>query len=223
MTGVLGWSSQDAHGIAAEQKPEPSGVQAGLLAGTRVATSHGWRSVQALCAGDRLVTFDGGLQPLSGVSRHALWTGESACPPQFWPLEVQRGVLGNRAPLRIMPRQVVMIESDLAEARWGDPFVLLAGEALEVAPGVVRVSPDPAAEVIVLHFEKEQVVFGENGLMALCPAFCDLLDYGKERAGPRYDVLPLAEARALVLAMAGTGASTTPVDAMMPPAPWLRA
>jgi hypothetical protein len=220
---MLGWFGIKERGAARPQEAEPLSVQSGLLSGTRVATGHGWRPVQALCAGDRVVTFDAGVQPLCGVTRHPVWTGESACPQRFWPLDVGRGVMGNRAPLRIMPHQVVMIESDLAETLWGDPFALLPGLALEAAPGVARVPPGPAAEVVVLHFESEQVIFAENGLMALCPASCDLLDYARERAGPRYDVLPLIEARGLVLAMARMGAPVPVQDGVVPPGPWVQA
>jgi len=221
--GMLGWFGISERGAARTLEAEPVGVQSGLLSGTRVATGHGWRPVQALCAGDRVVTFDAGVQPICGVSRHPVWTGESACPSRFWPLEVGRGVLGNRAPLRVMPHQVLMVESDMAETLWGDPFALLPGVALEAAPGVARVMPDPGSEVVVLHFESEQVIFAENGLMALCPASCNLLDYAQERAGPRYDVLPLTEARGLVLAMARmNGLTAAPRDAALSD-PWVRA
>lgn len=220
---MLGWFVSGESGALQSQDAEPTGVQSGLLSGTRVATGHGWRPVQALCAGDRIVTFDAGVQPLCDVTRHPVWTGSGSCPARFWPLDVERGVLGNRAPLRIMPHQVVMIESDLAETLWGDPFALLPGAALEAAPGVARVPPDPGAEVVVLHFESEQVVFAENGLMALCPASCDLLDYVSDRAGPRYEVLPLPEARGLVLAMARMGASAARVEERRPLSPWVSA
>jgi hypothetical protein len=219
--GMLGWFGISERGAARTQVEEPAGVQSGLLSGTRVATGHGWRPVQALCAGDRVVTFDAGVQPLCGVTRLPVWTGEGACPSRFWPLDVGRGVLGNRAPVRVMPHQVLMLESDLAETLWGDPFALLPGVALEALPGVTRVPPTQGAEVVVLHFESEQVIFAENGLMALCPASCNLLDYAQERAGPRYHVLPLAEARGLVLAMARLETSTTLQDGVTPPGPWV--
>ena len=211
-TGMLGWIGMGAGRAATEQMAEPSGVKSGLLSGTRVATGHGWRPVRALCAGDLVVTFDAGVQPLTGVMRHRLWTGESACPPRFWPLELSRGVLGNRAPLRIMPHQAVMVESDLAETLWGDPFALLPGAALDAMPGVDRVPPEPGAEVVLLQFETEQVVFAEHGLMVLCPSSRDLLEYGLGPEQVSYEVLPIVEARGLVLAMARIGALGHPVS-----------
>lgn len=40
-----------------------------LLSGTRVATVMGWRAVEALAAGDVVLTFDSGLQKLTEVRR----------------------------------------------------------------------------------------------------------------------------------------------------------
>jgi len=194
---------------------DPDGVMTGLVSGTRVATANGWRTVEALTEGDHVLTFDNGLQPLSNVSRKPLWTGSHACPQRFWPIELASGALGNRGALTIMPHQAVMLESDMAETIWGDPFALLPAAALEGGNGVSRVPPAPDAEVTVLHFDEDQVVFAEHGLMFLCPSSRDLLDYalGQEE-GPPYSVLPLNEARRLTMALEG-GAVFAPNDAVL--------
>ncbi|WP_297771935.1 Hint domain-containing protein [uncultured Roseovarius sp.] len=196
---MLGWIGTRADGSPAWQDDEPVAVQSGLLHGTRVATGQGWRPVQALCAGDLVVTFDAGMQPLTGVTRHPVWTGGAPCPSQFWPLELSRGTLGNRGPVRIMPRQAILIESDLAETLWGDPFALLPGAALSDLHGVHRVTPGPGAEVVALHFETQQIVFAEHGAMFLCLPSRGLLDYaGSDDAAWSYQVLSLDQARLLV-------------------------
>lgn len=204
---MLGWNATGTDRFVTEQAAESKGVLSGIVSGTRIATGHGWRPVQALCAGDLVVTFDAGVQPLAGVTRHQIWTGDMLCPPRFWLLEVPCEVLGHRAPLRIMPHQAVLIESDLAETLWGDPFALLPGVALEDMEGVGRVPPEPDAEVVVLHFEADQVVFAEHGPMFLCPSARGLLDDtpNPEKA-VRYEVLPLSEAQVLVAAMGWDGA-----------------
>ena len=193
---------------------DPDGVMTGLVSGTRVATATGWRAVEALTAGDRVLTFDNGLQPLSRVTRQPLWTGTYACPQQFWPLELACGALSNLGSLTIMPHQAVMLESDMAETIWGDPFALLPATALDGADGVSRVPPAPDTEVTVLHFDEEQVVFAEHGLMFLCPSSRDLLDYalGADEQ-PQYSVLPVSEARRLTMALEA-GAVFAPNDAL---------
>ncbi|MDT8328289.1 MAG: Hint domain-containing protein [Roseovarius sp.] len=199
---MLGWigskTGKPIHGMVQEL----GGVMTGLVSGTRVATAIGWRPVEALTAGDRVLTFDNGLQPLVDVNRQPLWSGKNACPQNFWPLELARGALGNRGSLTILPHQVVMLESDTAEEIWGDPFALLPALALDGANGVSRVPPARDAEVSVLHFEEEQVVFAEHGLMFLCPSSRDLLDYAfTPEDALAYCVLPINEARRLTMAL----------------------
>src|SRR6056297_474105 len=172
---MLGWSELEtnrdtARADAADVSGAPRAAQSGLLSGTRVATAFGWRPAQALAAGDRVLTFDHGLQPLADVTRHPVWAGGTACPQRFWPLDIARGVLGNRGPFRIMPGQAVMIESDLAESIYGDP-----------------------------------------GVMFLCPATRDLLDYALGATpAVTYDILPPADAQRLTAAMDRAGGVPSP-------------
>jgi len=177
---------------------EPTGIMTGLVEGTRVATAMGWRPVEAIAMGDKVLTFDAGLQRVTEVLRDPLWSGESACPRRFWPLEVPRGALGNRTVIRVLPDQAMLLESDAAEALYGDPFALLAGEVLEGIRGIVRVPPKRDQYVVVLHFAEDQVVFDETGALFFAPSSRDLLDRAmRDDEGPLYTVLPPDEARAL--------------------------
>ncbi|MFN3208405.1 MAG: Hint domain-containing protein [Roseovarius sp.] len=196
---MFGWKSaagkhdsfEDANGTA---------VKSGLISGTKVATGMGWRPVEAIAEGDRVLTFDGGLQMITKVSRIRLWSGQDICPRQFWPLEVPAGALGNREVMHVLPGQNIMVESDAAEDLYGDPFTLLPVEAIEGLHGVRRVAPEWGIEVIVLHFAADQVVFADNGALFLCPAFADMVDAAfAEMAQPFYSVLSMDEARFLAV------------------------
>lgn len=220
---MLGWIGSITEKPIREAAPtgmaqEPGGVMAGLVSGTKVATATGWRPVEALTSGDRILTFDNGLQPLSCVRRQPLWNGNQACPQKYWPLELARGALGTRGAFSILPHQVIMLESDAAEAIWGDPFALLLAVALDGADGVSRVPPAPDAEVIALHFNEEQVVFAEHGLMFLCPSSHDLLDYALNlQDASAYTVLPINEARRLSTTLEAA-AAFAPNDPIFAPA-----
>ncbi|MEQ8902697.1 MAG: Hint domain-containing protein [Roseovarius sp.] len=214
---MLGWSDLEPNreAGATDVTGAPQAAQSGLLSGTRVATAFGWRPVQALAAGDRVLTFDHGLQPLADVTRRLVWTGSTVCPQRFWPLEVARGVLGNRGHFRIMPGQAVMIESDLAEAMYGDPFALLPALALTQMTAVDRRPPPDGAEVVLLHFEETQVVFADHGMMFLCPATRNLLDYALGAAPDDvYEILSPADAQRLIAAIDGAGAIPSPVEGL---------
>ncbi len=175
-----------------------TGVMTGLSVETKVASSMGWRKVDALTEGDRVLTFDAGMQPISKISRLQLWNGDGPCPDRFWPLEVPAGALGNRELMRLLPNQSVMIESDAAEEVYGDPFTLIPAAALEGLNGIRRAQPDPGFEVYILHFESDQVVFGNSGALFFCPSARDMLDHAFNTVEQStYIVRPLMEARVL--------------------------
>lgn len=172
-------------------------VMSGLVSGTRVATERGWQPVQRVSAGDRVLTFDAGLQRVTRVTRHG-FPEPGACPLAFWPIEVPEGVLGNREVMHLMPQQTIMVESDTAEDLYGDPFSLLPAAAMDALTGSRRVPPQDGFEVVRLHFATEQVVFARDGLLFLCPSSRDMVAAAWEAPqDPLYAILPLDEARFL--------------------------
>ena len=174
------------------------GVQSGIVAGTKVATSLGWRPIEAVAKGDKVLTFDGGLQVVTGVTRRKLWNGETPCPTRFWPLEVPAHALGNLETMYLLPSQGVMVESDAAEEMLGDPFALIPAKALEGLREIAPVAPRGEMEIICLHFEEDHVVFANSGALFHCPAERDLLnDVFEAPIEAAYQVLPMEEALAL--------------------------
>lgn len=174
------------------------GVQSGIVAGTKVATSIGWRPIEAITEGDKVLTFDGGLQVVTGVSRRKLWNGEAACPQRYWPLEVPAHALGNLDVMYLLPSQGVMVESDAAEEMLGDPFALIPAKALEGLRDIAPVAPRHDMEIVCLHFAEDQVVFANSGALFFCPAETDLLNdvFGAPKTSD-YQILPMAEALSL--------------------------
>ena len=196
-----------------------SGVMTGLAVTTKVASTMGWRKVEALTEGDKVLTFDAGMQPITKITRQQLWHGEATCPQRFWPLEVAAGALGNRDAMTLLPNQSVMIESDAAEEVYGDPFTLIPAAALEGVNGIKRVEPNTGFEVITLHFENDQVVFGNSGALFFCPAARDLLAHAFEPVEQStYVVRPLREARVLAKGVQAATAAIcdlTPCESMV--------
>ena len=205
---MLGWfsafSGEDRFepGMGALDRDGLAGGDAGLVVGTRIATATGWRPVEAIAAGDRVLTFDAGLQTVTRVERLRLWSEDDPCPQQFWPMEVPAGALGNRERMLILPGQNIMLESDTAEDLYGDPFSLIPAGAMEGVRGIDRVPPEQDVEIVLLHFPEEQVVFAENGALFLCPASLDMIECAREEsARPFYSVLSMDEARFLAVRM----------------------
>lgn len=204
---MFGWmsarSEQKNYGAAGfgGSGQDTGSLEAGLLSGTRVATAMGWRPIEAIAEGDKVLTFDAGLQTIQKISRIKLWSEDEVCPRQFWPLEIPAGALGNRDLMHVLPGQSVMIESDVAENLYGDPFSLIPAEAVEGTNGVERVPPQGDVEVILLHFAEDQIVFANNGALFLCPACHDILQAAAtpEDTQSHYAILSMDEARFLAV------------------------
>lgn len=176
----------------------------GIVAGTIVATPMGWRPIEAVIAGDSVMTFDGGMQRVQAVSRSILWMDQDAeCPESMWPLAIPAGLIGNRRELVLLPEQNIVLESDAAEEAFGDPFALVPAMALLDLPGVERQRPEKMVEVIQLAFENDQVIFADVSALVFCPAsvagepisLAHLIEDAAGHSG--YQVLSMQDARLL--------------------------
>ena len=166
----------------------------GLVAGTKVATTAGWRQVEMVKAGDKVLTFDAGLQRVAHVTREKLWS-QGRCPQQMWPLFVPEGALGNQQPMMVLPQQPLMIESDVTEEVYGDPFVLIPAAALDGYRGIERIEPEVEIEVVTLHFEHDQVIFTAPGALYFCASQATAADFDPEQGlNGDYNVLSIADA-----------------------------
>ncbi|MCG6901150.1 MAG: Hint domain-containing protein [Rhodobacter sp.] len=145
-------------------------MASGLVAGTMVATPHGWRPVEAIVTGDLVLTFDRGLQPVRAITRGVNWSGDLPCPTSLWPLTVPAGALGNQDPMTLLPEQCVMVESDAGDVLFDDPFTLLSAAELHGFRGILRGMPDAELEVIQLQFDDDEVVFANAGALVFCPS-----------------------------------------------------
>ncbi|HEY9040027.1 MAG TPA: Hint domain-containing protein [Roseovarius sp.] len=166
---MFNWFRADATGGAADTVAGRGVGETGLLGAVRVATTTGWRSVRRIVPGDRVLTFDCGMQTVAAIQSEPLWEGEAPCPDSLWPVEVPAGALGNRNLMYLAADQAVLVESDAAEALTGDPFALIPARSLIGVRGMCRVPPPPDAEVTILQFEVEQIVFANSGAMLHCP------------------------------------------------------
>ncbi|WP_204113797.1 Hint domain-containing protein [Shimia biformata] len=168
------------------------GAGCGLVEGTLVATDHGWVPIETVEAGERILTFDGGMQQCVAMIRDQIWSGPS-CPDELWPLRVKRDTIGNRHDMLVMPAQGVLIESDTVTDAFGDPFAVIPGAALEVLQGVTRQEPRASVELFMPVFGEDQMVFADNGALLFCQTHWGLAAGILPRYGVagNYNMLPL--------------------------------
>jgi len=172
----------------------------GILAGSLVATSDGWAEVESLAPGDSLLTFDAGPQRLAEVRHARMSMPATDWPIAHWPLQVPAQALSNRQALRILPGQLILIESDIAETMFGDPFALLPARALEPWRAIMPCPPHAGETAYFLAFEREQLVYVNGGALLHCPAQIEQ-DFMAEGQGSPYVPLSLASARELIAAI----------------------
>lgn len=187
----------ETSGAVGAGRPRRS-VHAGMISGTRVATQHGWCDVTKVVPGDRVLTFDEGLQVVQSVRQENVSQFLGECL-----LEVPASALGNRESVFLVASQNVMVESDTAEELFGDPFALIPALALEGMRGIRRVVSPKEARIVTLEFEQDQVVFANIGALFLCPSSqaVDIVQAAQSGA-TLYEPLPMSEACLLVEALA---------------------
>ncbi|RDC72401.1 hypothetical protein DLJ49_10850 [Rhodovulum sp. 12E13] len=188
--------------VAPRKGRAQSADAAGLVGTTRIATPTGWCRADDLGAGDRVVTFDSGVQTVRSVARRLVPGPRSGAEAL---LRLPAGLIGNAAPLLVGPGQGVMIESDLAEAAWGDPFALVPAASLAGLPGVAEVLPEAPLVVVSLGFEADEMVFAEGQALVQCAGAWSqpaTLDDAATASPPRYAMLGAGEARMLAASLA---------------------
>ncbi|MFV0512604.1 MAG: Hint domain-containing protein [Jhaorihella sp.] len=95
---------------------------AGLLSGMDVATDRGWRKVDMLRVGDKVLTFDRGPQPLVDIQRESVHPGGRAAGDAICPIRVPKGALNNDTDIWLMPDQGLLVESETVRDVLDDPF-----------------------------------------------------------------------------------------------------
>ncbi|WIY25334.1 Hint domain-containing protein [Parasedimentitalea psychrophila] len=188
-----------ASGLGTEL-PLVSTGQGGLLAGTHVASNLGWRPVEALSVGDRVLTFDHGMQEITELHRETILMPEEILMDPQCPMFVPQDALHNRVPMWVMPDQGILVESDLAEDAQGDPFVVVPACALEGYRGIHRAAAGQCLQLVMPRFAQDQVIYLEAGLLAFSATPFSILESAAPRDG-LYRVLQQDAARDLITDM----------------------
>jgi hypothetical protein len=131
-----------------------------FAAGTRLATPDGWRPIEDLGIGDRLMTQDHGLQAVR-------WMGRATCRASgaLVPVRIAAGALGYGLPCRdllVSPQHRMLLRSRIAARMTGQREVLVPAKKLLGLPGVTLA--DDLATVTYLHlmFDQHEIIFAEG-------------------------------------------------------------
>lgn len=132
--------------------------------GTLVATIRGEVAVENLREGDRVFTRDNGIQTLAWAGKRQLSGQELVNNPEFNPIYIKAGALGNDVPERDMvvsPSHRMLISSSMSEVLFGEREVLVAAKYLTGLDGVTQVAAS-SVEYIHLMFEQHEIILADG-------------------------------------------------------------
>ncbi len=87
-----------------------------FAAGTRIGTPEGPVAVEALNAGDRVVTKDGRIEPIVWIGQRSVDCTRHPRPETVWPVRVSAGAFGENVPIRnlhLSPDHAVFVSDAL--------------------------------------------------------------------------------------------------------------
>ena len=132
--------------------------------GTQIATMRGEISAQNLKEGDKILTRDNGMQTLAWVGKRKLYAQELAIRPEFNPIYIKAGALGDNVPERdlvVSPNHRMLISSRVSDYLFGEREVLVAAKYLTGLDGVEQV-PSTGVEYIHLMFENHEIILADG-------------------------------------------------------------
>jgi len=168
--------SQNADLVKSRVRPKTGG----FLPATLVETDAGFVQARSLKAGDKVYTFDGGIQEVRRV-KHSV-------PRLTAMMHVPAGALGNDRDLNLPADQLVALDLDAAEILFDMPVVVAKLVSLAGYKGIIPAMPQRLARVH-LEFEEEELIWSECGM---------LLHSGSETEENAFYQLSLTETRSLV-------------------------
>ncbi len=132
--------------------------------GTLIATPNGEVCVEALKAGDQIITRDNGIQTLRWVGSRTMTKEELLDQGRLRPILIRKGALGQNQPSRDMmvsPNHRVLVSSGQVELLFEENEVLVAAKHLTGLDGVERVKADQVTYIHIM-FDHHEVVLSDS-------------------------------------------------------------
>ena len=125
--------------------------------GAQIVTDHGLVAVEAIRPGDRVRTRDNGFQTVRWVGRESF-----AAEGAYAPVLIERGALGNRAPLMVSQQHRILVSGWQAQLFLGTDEALIAARHL-VNNRSIRIIEGGSVTYIHLLFDRHEIITA-NGL-----------------------------------------------------------
>lgn len=158
---MRGWTDgsfgRDGHGEGGTRRAPHTPC---FVAGSRIATPSGPMPVEALKAGDRVLTRDRGYRPIRWIGGRAFGAEALADFPELQPVRVPRGAFGADLPsadLLVSPQHRMLLTGGDA-ARHGEETEILAAAIDLVTLGLAVMEPVRAVTYHHIMFDAHEIV-----------------------------------------------------------------
>lgn len=179
----------------------PPAVVTGLTSATMIATTRGWYPAGDLLPGDQVLSFDHGLQPIADLG----WDRVAVRTTPMHMIHIPANSLGNAQSLHVTQDQAILIESDIAQDVFDDPFVALRAADLVGYRDIARVPCRQAVELVTLYFRNPQMIYAQGGILLHCPRLGTDADTANQPNASSYEILNTTQASMLMSAMQNDG------------------
>ena len=169
VVSVSGFSDFSEDQLQPVSRPAVSARRGGLVHGTKVATTSGWKPVESLTTGDLVRTLDNGFQEVRRTVRERIAVTDGETRPEHLPVLVPSRTAFNGRPVWLMPEQGMAIDQSKLDPAVSDIAVVPA-RALSGMGAVTSQAPARMFDVTSLIFDHDEVAFIEGGLQAYCSA-----------------------------------------------------
>ena len=136
-----------------------------FAAETRVATPNGEVPIGQLQPGDHVLTADHGAQRVTWIRRQVLSAQEVAAVPEYAPVRIRAGALGQGLPERdlyVSQQHRLLIRSTIAQRMFDAREVLCAAKHLLAVPGIDVSEAGEAVEYVHILCAGHQIIFAEG-------------------------------------------------------------
>ena len=155
-----------------------------FAAGTMIATPNGEIAVEALNAGDKVITRDNGMQEIRWIGKKTLGQPILDASPHLQPIKIQKGALGFGLPDRdlfVSPNHRVLMMSEEVDLYFDSGEVLAAAKHLTDLDGIDVVEMSAVTYWHIL-FDNHQVILSNGAWTeSFQPSDYSLKGVGKEQ------------------------------------------
>lgn len=136
-----------------------------FAAGTLIVTRRGEKRIETLCAGDEVLTKDGGFRRIRWITYTSYDGAYMAHHPEHRPIRIRQGALGHGLPfrdLKVSPKHRILVRSKVAERMFGQKEVLVPAEALVGMKGIDVAEAPLGVDYYHLLLDEHSIVFAEG-------------------------------------------------------------